>query len=390
MRRSSFLKLTTALFTGPALLVSNAFAADAGTYRPGTAYHSITANAPDICELQCSGDAQCRSWNFIRLSERSDGVCEFNENLSSPVPSAYSISGNNVSRARSASVIAGQTNTVRVGSPSVTQARTPAKPRPPRPQRHVISQPIPNQTSPQLASYRAPASPTYRPQPTVQQRPYTARPVHSPRQAYAPTNQGPAPRSSHFQHSLEEGPRAAPTPARQNPIVQNTQHASQTNTNTPAAFAHADPRLQNKILQQRQASAASNTSQNFSPPVQRTYAPALSQPAPPNYAEAGGGLSAPPGVPPLSPQTQSLGGSSYSSPLMAGAPPTAPRRVHIPSELSPRPMSSGDSLFGSLYDDVKVPRLLDPALAADSEAPIPTVSSVPTSQINSAPLPPVR
>jgi hypothetical protein len=77
------------------------------------------------------------------------------------------------------------------------------------------------------------------------------------------------------------------------------------------------------------------------------------------------------------------------SPSMAGAPP-APRRVAIPSELSPRPMGSGDQLFGSLFDDVKVPRPIDPQLAADPDAPIPTVSSVPVAPVQTAPLPPVR
>ncbi len=387
MRRLSFFKFTTALFTGPALLISNAFAADAGTYRPGTAYHSITANAPDICELQCSGDAQCRSWNFVRISKTSDGVCEFNENMSAPVPSAYSVSGNNVMHARSASVIAGKTNTVRVGSPSVTQAHPPkrAKPQPPR---RIIRQPIPNQNAPQIASYRAPTSPAYRPQPNLQQRPHAARQAIRPAPPYSNPRQRPVQRPSQFQHSLEEARRAAPALTPQNPR-QTTQRTGPANT-PPAAFAHADPRLQQKLMQQRQTRATSNTRQNLSPPAQAAYPPAISRPTPPSYAEAGGGLSAPPGVPPLNPQAPSISGSAYAKPSMAGAPPTAPRRVHIPSELSPRAMGTGDSLFGSLYDDVKVPRPIDPAQAANPEAPIPTVSSVPTAQINSAPLPPVR
>jgi len=131
MRRSTILSNVTALLSSCMLLSSGAFAADAGTYRPGNTYNSITANSPDICDMQCSGDAQCRSWNFVRVSEMAEGVCEFNDNMSSPVPSAISISGNNVSRPRAARVIAGKTNTVRIGAPSVTQsASRAAKPRP--------------------------------------------------------------------------------------------------------------------------------------------------------------------------------------------------------------------------------------------------------------------
>jgi len=122
MPRLPLLTLSATVLASTALLCTSAFAADAGTYRPGNAYHSITAASPNVCEMQCSGDAQCRSWNYIRLNEGTQGVCEFNENISSPVPSAMSISGENVSRARAAGVVRGKTNTVRVGSPSVTQA----------------------------------------------------------------------------------------------------------------------------------------------------------------------------------------------------------------------------------------------------------------------------
>jgi len=102
MRRTFFVTLATALFASSALIGTASHAADAGTYRPGNAYHSITAASPDVCEMQCSGDAQCRSWNYIRISANTDGVCEFNDNISSPVPSAMSISGDTVSRARAA------------------------------------------------------------------------------------------------------------------------------------------------------------------------------------------------------------------------------------------------------------------------------------------------
>lgn len=311
MRRFTFLTFATAVLCSSALLAPTAVAADAGTYRPGNAYNSITANTPDICEMQCSGDAQCRSWNFVRISDMSEGVCEFNDNISSPVPSAISISGDNVSRARAPRVVTGQTNTVRVGAP--TAALTSSQPRTSAP------------------SY-APAPPQYRP---MQQS------VAAPRAPQVSPNQ--------FRHSLEEGrPAFAQTaPRPQMAPTAQIPSAAQMTTAAPPAYAHADPRLQQQLQQRLQAA------QNQPPAL--TYPPTAPASAPQNLAAAGTGYASPPGVPPLL-----EGSASYMSPEMAGA-PQPPRRVNIPLELAPRAMGSGDSLFGSLYDDVKVPRPIDPS-----------------------------
>ena len=370
MPRLPLLTLSATVLASTALLCTSAFAADAGTYRPGNAYHSITAASPNVCEMQCSGDAQCRSWNYIRLNEGTQGVCEFNENISSPVPSAMSISGENVSRARAAGVVRGKTNTVRVGSPSVTQAM--AQPPFSQPSRTAPT-PAYRPSAPQAAAHSAQMQHNRR---HAQPRGQIA--AAAPRYPAASPNQKPS-----FRHSLED--------------VQSAQSSRAPNeyrpqANTPAApqtYAHADPRLQRQLQQQRRQSSPPTRSPQAPP---QTYPPVSAQPAPQSYAAAPSGLSAPPGVPPLSPTPK----ASYMSPSMAGAPRaqtqtqtqpnSQPRRVNIPAELSPRPMGSGDSLFGSLYDDVKVPRPIDPALAADPDAPIPTVSTVPRAKFNRPPL----
>lgn len=365
MRRSTFLTLTTVVLSSSALIGSSAFAADAGTYRPGNSYNSITANSPDICEMQCSGDAQCRSWNYVRISEMAEGVCEFNDTLSSPVPSAISISGNNVSRGRSPRVVVGKTNTVRVGAPTVTQPRV----------KMARTTPVVTRAPSITPQSNAAGLSLMEQQRLNSQRGHNQIAAKAPTTRRAPARRN-APMAPQFRHSLEDAPVAAAPPR-----TANNAPASMTRPAMQAApTVYGDPRLVRK-LQQRQSAA-----QNLP-----SYPPAAPQ-TPPQVTASAGGLSAPPGVPPLSePATANLGQSSYMRPSMAGAPPVpSQRRVSIPSELSPRPMNSGDSLFGSLYDDVKVPRPLDPSIAADPEAPIPTVSSVPTAKIQMGPLPSPR
>lgn len=377
MRRSTFLKFSATFLCATALSSTSVFAADAGTYRPGNAYHSITAPSPDVCEMQCSGDAQCRSWNFVRISELAEGVCEFNENMSSPVASAISISGNNVSRARSTKVIAGQTNTVRVGAPSVTQAPAQRQVQP-QAKRQIVRQQPPQTKSPQVATHRAPMPPTAAGRSAFVGSAAT-HPIGAPRRT---------PTAVQFRHSLEEVRPTSPAAA----APQSRPQTRTTHSNAPASYSHADPRLQRQLQQQRQSVPAIPAPQRTATPSAPSYQPYSPQAEPSSYATASGGLTAPPGVPPLAPQAPTANvAPSYHTPTMAGAPsPVAPRRVAIPSELSPRPMGASDSIFGSLYDDVKVPRPVDPALTTDPEAPIATVSSVPVAKITSGALPPVR
>lgn len=117
-----------------ALLSAPAFAADLGTYRPGTPYHSTIVPGADVCESQCAGDARCRGWNYVKALPSAPGVCEFQSSVGDPISSAVSISG--VSRSAMpmpGRVIAGDTNTIRVGT-AVT----------PKPEEtRIIRQPVP-------------------------------------------------------------------------------------------------------------------------------------------------------------------------------------------------------------------------------------------------------
>jgi len=377
MRRFSIALIGSVFFAASAF-AAPAFAADAGTYRPGNSYNSVPANNADICELQCSGDAQCRSWNFIRVSRMSDGVCEFNENSAAPVPSEISTSGQNVSRRGSAQLIAGRTNTRRIGAP--TRASGPASVTQRSPARRVVREAVPARVQPRAASYTSAPRPAVASAPaanygrasaqnrqhlslTEQQNMNRQRAAMRPAAPAIPQNQAyaaqpqpafPAAPRQMFRHSLEEG---AAAPQRRMPPA--------------ASYPNADPRLAQRV---QQASVLAGQSGTVATPSNGPQAQTQAQ------AQA---------------QAQAQFQAQRQAQLQANAraQAAAQRRVHIPSELSPRPMGAAEateSLFGSLYDDVKIPAQIDAAQITDPNAPIPTVSSVPSGHIMSAPLPPVR
>ena len=115
--------LTLSVFA--ALLSAPAFAADPGTYRPGTPYSSVIAGGADVCDNQCAGDAQCRGWNYVKPNPRAAGICEFLSSVSTPISSQISISGESQSASPSYSRLkTGATNTVRVGAQSAAGTNT--------------------------------------------------------------------------------------------------------------------------------------------------------------------------------------------------------------------------------------------------------------------------
>lgn len=108
-----------------ALLSVPAFAADLGTYRPGTPYNSVVAPGADVCDNQCAGDAQCRGWNYVKPNPKAPGICEFLSTVSSPISSQISISGESLSATPfSSRLSAGPTNTTRVGTQSASRMNT--------------------------------------------------------------------------------------------------------------------------------------------------------------------------------------------------------------------------------------------------------------------------
>ena len=224
--------ISLAIAFGP----STVLAADPGTYRPGTPYHSSVLPTASACAEKCSGDDNCRTWNYVKVNARSPGVCEFQSRVSAPVESDVSTSGLSAAPTRrSHRVVDGSTRTIRVGEPRFAVA-TPSQP--PRwqaastPQRIVSRGPQPQQLKPILDH-----GPTVRPgipptspvsMPMRQQIVPTVSPVrHGPILQHSlgvpfPTHIQPNPEIVSAKASVATRPRPAATPQLPGPVHART------------------------------------------------------------------------------------------------------------------------------------------------------------------------
>lgn len=259
--------LITALAMGHA---SAAFAADGNSYRAGQVYLKTAAPAAGACALQCEGDAQCKSWNYLQLPRTSSGVCEFNATFAPAQPHPFALSGVNAAAGyNSANVIPGATRTMRIGQPVTVRARSEvapkAAPRPkidPRTIRGVARTAIPAQQPAQTRQRRfAPqGQPAAQPQQRLIQRP-AARPAQSSVQSLAQNAmQMPASRPAPYPYPI--APSAAEI-AQQNAARLNAQRANQPPAHQPSAHtqsAHdaamaARMAVQNRAMSQMQNGA---------------------------------------------------------------------------------------------------------------------------------------
>lgn len=375
------------------------FAAETGTYRPGQSYNSITANSANQCAAQCAGDAQCKGWNFIRPRQMSrSGVCEFNAQKASPVPSAASISGDNNSvRSSSPRLVSAGTNTVRVGSPQTSM------------QHQLNGQATTSQTYSQqrvnpsnVMGVRQPqqAEPSHRTQQhmrsQLQMKPQSMMPQMAQRQAAYGASSAPSynqfegrpVRRPMFQHNLDGQQGLSngmvPQTMQQNPyghperMVQGRADSQQTQQqpqqSTPYAYGRPAPtRAQN---------------QSYAPPTAYYREGAQQRPQVQQRAK----------MPSQSQVPQIQVPHAQLQPRSMSMPPNA----HMPDEAMsngavapPQPMTYGRpqpapvrrSLYGSLNDDVTVPRTLSPSdIPANPDVPIQTVTSVPVTPVSRAPL----
>jgi len=328
----------TLLTCTAALVAAPAFAADLGTYRPGTPYHSVIVPTANVCESQCDGDAQCRGWNYVKAAPQAPGVCEFQSTISNPISSAISISGvSNSAVAMSSRVIEGNTNTIRVGTavtpqPSAVTQTTQIG-------RRIVRQPIPGQyPSPYPAPQAGlrPALDGYTgPQPQITQ-PIVAR--------------GPARRSPQMRNARPVTPQ--PTYA-QPQFVQPYQGRPPIGQPiAPAPRQPAPTAVQRPI--QGQYTAPSRSSQMMQEPqtIQARTQP-QSYPAPQTYGR---------------PSPQPMPRSSASNPVSWTSAPQTPYTPQQPS------------LYGHLNDDVSAP------VPLTSQVPMPTAQSYPTQPITQMPL----
>lgn len=322
----------TLLSCSVALIAAPVFAADLGTYRPGTPYHSVIVPTANVCESQCEGDAQCRGWNYVKAAPQAPGVCEFQSSISAPISSAISISGvSNTAMPMSSRVIEGNTNTVRVGT---AVARTPATTTQTQSGRQIIRRPVPGQHA---GAYAAP-------QPGL-------RPALG---GYS----GPQPQMT--QPALSRGP------ARQSPQMRNMRPVAPQNAYQPAYGQpqYAQP-YQAPLNQTRTYQAPTYQGR---PPIGQPIAPAPR--AQGQYART---LQAPQTVPARTqPQT-------YAQPQPYTQAPAQP----MPRSSANNPVSWESirqqpqvqpNLYGQLNDDVR------------QSAPMPTTGAYPSQPVTQLPL----
>ena len=317
-----------------------AFAADLGTYRPGTPYHSTQVPGADVCESTCAGDAQCRGWNYVKPAPQAPGVCELQSRVGAPVSSAISISGvKGGASALPANVIAGDTNTIRVGTTTASAAAPMAM----RTQtgRRVVRQPVPQQRQVQPTSLQR--------QPVPQQR----RALQPGMQPRAP-QPAPQPRPQ-FTPMLDGAVAARPMPQRapQGPMMPNGQRMLQ--PVQPAPMAGQAPRgpQARGPARRRDARSAGPRAQapQGRPPIGQPIAP---QPQAPQFR-------APTAPPPSTAMMQT-------------------RSAAQPMTFEQAQMQAEASLYGNLNDDVRMPAA-NAAIPADPNAPIPTMQRRPVAPV---------
>lgn len=361
MRLFSILTFTT-------LLSAPAFAADLGTYRPGSPYHSVVAPGADVCESHCAGDAQCKGWNYVKVNPRAPGVCEFNAKSVSPIESAISISGQGGASA-APGLIQGNTNTIRVGtrtatsprSNTVTVGRAPSG-------RRVVREAVPQRVTPSRTVARMPEQAGSL---TAQQNKYRAATGHA-----APQPQG-YPQSR--QQQLRPQPQAARPQMRQQQIAPQGQRLIR-DPRIQAPQQQA-PRFQHNldgVPRGQQFARQPQQPQGQQAPQQQTRAP---QGRPPIGVPIG-----PQAVRRTAPvpQQRAIPQASVNDPVTHSngqqrIQAAAQRQAQISYE------QAQQSLFGSLNDDVQAPRPMA-APPADPNAPIPTSQARPTQPVEQSSL----
>ena len=411
--------ITLSLFA--TLLSAPAFAADLGTYRPGTPYSSSVAGGADVCESHCAGDAQCRGWNYVKPNPRVAGICEFLSSVSSPIASSVSISGESQANSSfSSRVTPGGTNTVRVGT-QFTPPQNIVRVGGTALRRTVVRQTQPDRIVPQKTSTRPRAVENL--SLTEQQNRYRQAQGFAASSAPQPqSNQGRAPQQQarlrpqrpNFRPILDgvapqvpaqvpaQNPAQVPPQLRQQPQVQPVQRQTSRRVTGPrqqrapqgavqgtipgqgfAASQFQDPRVQQQNFQRQNPQGQIPQGQGFQeqnfrgqpyPPTPAQQAPqGQPQPFTQQQAAARRGSSRPPiGEPIQAPQKPVQPKPSTPSQRLAQF--TAQTKASpITGPVAVNPEQARTSLYGRLNDDL-------------GSRPIPTASAVPTQPVSEQPL----
>ena len=394
------LKTALILLSSALIASSFAFAQDLGTYRPGSPYSAAQASDAAVCSSQCSGDAACRGWNFVRANPRQrNGICEFNSVAVDPIQSPISVSANltvvnNVTGQNR--IIPAGVRTTRIGSPSVNTTRigAPAVSPAPRTAAAPIQQRQTQQLQRQIAQTQAPQpqaiqkqqnqsglsiaeqlSPLSQAQPTTSSRRVIRQAV--PQQTQA--------QSASFHHNLGGTPSAIQSPRPQQGTI-NPAHITRSHNGLPPRapaglqqqakpqqapqFSGANPRLQQQLLNAQRRGVTQTALHPVSAVPQQAIKPSITQPQ------------AQPQAPQQQVNTPRRGSliEALTRPDAAKAAQQRPLQQQYPAPTLPPSYGPPPSknLYGHLNDDVLVPKTLTPEdLSGPADEAIPTVSSVP-------------
>lgn len=319
---------TLAALTFAATFAAPLSAADANAYRNGQTYASTPAPSPMVCELQCSGDAQCRSWNFLPpRSPGAFGQCQLNATSGQAMSHPFAISGAapGAQQSYDGRVIAAGTRTSRIGQPAIAPAPQP------RVIRGAVRRPMPA-AQPQMMRPGAPQM----------------------RQAAAPRAQMPRP--------IVRQRQLAPTTRPQAPIA-------------PAPVQNAP-----RPAPQAPAASLSLTEQQNLQRFGQQSAPTRPMPAP-QAAPA-----APRMIPAAAPRMPAP--SMIGRPAPAPIPPGGFAPLPIQDQANAPAM---DRLYGSLYDDTSPKKVKMPLYSErpvnDPDAPVVTTVPAPTTPVRVDSLP---
>ena len=367
--------LTFSLFA--TLLSAPAFAADLGTYRPGTPYSSTVAAGADVCDNQCAGDAQCRGWNYVKPNPRAAGICEFLSSVSAPIASQISISGESASAMTlSSRVSQGQTNTVRVGTRPVSRSNTVRVGQSPS-GRRVVRQAVPQRAQPKVTAPGAVESMSLTEQQNRYRQGQASAQSQAPVKTAAPTYRQPAQAPRQMFRPLLDAPSAA---MRTQQPVQSGQRPVQRSVDRQASRRATGPRRavapQANVAPQYRNPRAPMPQAQF-PQVQ----PQMRQPQPqmrqPQQAIQRGSARSPVGQPIPAVQRQPRPQRSTPSQRLArfkAQTQSQGQAIAPTGSTALNPEQARTSLFGRLNDDVK------------STPAMPTASAVPTKPVTEQPL----
>ncbi|RKQ71611.1 PAN domain-containing protein [Litorimonas taeanensis] len=404
---------------------TSAIAVDLGQYRPGTPYQSVIAAGADICESHCSGDAQCRSWNYVKANPKASGVCEFNAEVSAPVASAISISGVNLQGATRRGIVTGDTNTIRVGTQTISprSSNSSSSVTQNTPMRRIIREATPQRAYPQTAVSQH--TPTVIPRQRIQQHEalrggnaYQVGPTN--RSATQPYPQGTA---VPHQFTYDLGGRAMPM-QRQMPLQHSTPnqlpsgHYTQTQqppegqrvmayapNTVPQSSAPQQPISQmgvqsrdrrrqqgprqenlNDVIGQSQLSGRMSAGQAYPPTAYMKSSNPQQQAYLPNQPSVGGAANTI-----AVQQNYAMARRSANQPVTYRQPEPsnegASRQV-LPAKALARGLSTEQaqqSLYGKLNDDIQVPNS-GATVPSNPDAPIPTMTMRPAVPVERASL----